>query len=836
MEMGFVRGQKVASILNSPFKDPVKYSIMGYEVSLRHSEAEMVEVLHESEADELITVVNGHGKHRYGYDSVTHNEETAVCEIGCSTCRRHGQKDTAGNGSGVPANLSEGNGRFRANHPHKQLAYRKNIINIALVGNPNSGKTSLFNSLSGRSEHVGNYSGVTVDAKTGHFNYKGYHFNITDLPGTYSLSAYSPEERFVRDHIFKKMPDVIINAVVASNIERNLYLTTELIDLNPRMVVALNMYDELEASGARLDCGKLGGMIGVPMIPTVAKSRKGLDVLLDTVIDIFENRSKVVRHIHINYGTATEPAVANLNDMMRRCDDVPQQFPARYWAIKLLEHDREVERILSKCKDCEQWKGYAGKAAERIKSQTNDDVETLISDAKYGFIAGALQETYVAGTVDANKKTRRIDSLVTNRWLGFPIFILLMWVMFMATFYLGAYPQDWIENAVEKLENLISAVMPGGSLEDLLTNGIIGGVGSVIVFLPNILILFLFISFMEDSGYMARAAFIMDKIMHKMGLHGKSFIPLIMGFGCNVPAIMATRTIESHSSRLITILINPFMSCSARIPVFLLLAGTFFPDHAGTVLMSLYLSGILIAVLTAKAFRKTYLKVDETPFVMELPPYRMPTAKAALKHMWDKSEQYIRKMGGVILIASIVVWFLSYYPQNTNDATGEMARTEWRALPGDGQADLRATVTGDAAPPDGEAAKEDAQQYEQSYLGRLGKFVEPVMRPLGLDWKASVAILSGLAAKEIVVSTLGVLYNDEDEATLSETLLASGDFTPQSALAFMIFVLIYVPCIAALAAIGNEAGNKKWMLFAAVYNTALAWLASFVVYTVAGFF
>jgi ferrous iron transport protein B len=794
---------------------------MGYEVSLRHSEAEMIEVLHESEADELI-IVNEHERRRNGYDPAVHNEETVIPETGCGTHGRHERNDTPGHHSARNSDRPES---LRGEHrkPEKQPAYRKNIINVALVGNPNSGKTSLFNSLSGRSEHVGNYSGVTVDAKTGHFNYKGYHINITDLPGTYSLSAYSPEERFVREHIFKNMPDVIINAVVASNIERNLYLTTELIDLNPRMVVALNMYDELEASGAQLDYERLGGMIGVPMVPTVAKSRKGLDALLDTVIDVFENRNRVARHIHINYGTVTEPSITSLNDMIRDDDDVPQQFPARYWAIKLLEHDREVDKILSKCKRFDRWKKFAGKAAESIKNQTNDDVEMLISDAKYGFIAGALQETYVAGTVDSNKKTRYIDRLVTNKWLGFPIFILLMWVMFMATFYLGAWPQEWIETGIEKLGEVISAGMSGGPLKDLLINGIIGGVGSVIVFLPNILILFLFISFMEDSGYMARAAFIMDKIMHKMGLHGKSFIPLIMGFGCNVPAIMATRTIESHSSRLITILINPFMSCSARIPVFLLLAGTFFPGHAGTVLISMYLSGILIAVLTAKIFRKTYFKVEETPFVMELPPYRMPTTRATLKHMWDKGEQYVRKMGGVILIASIIIWFLSYYPRNTDNATNGTAQTEWTASP-------------DTAQTDGETAEEDVLQYEQSYLGRFGKFFEPVMRPLGLDWKASVAILTGLTAKEIVVSTLGILYRNGDEATLSKTLLTSGDFTPRSALAFMIFVLIYVPCIAALAAIGHEAGNKKWMLFAAIYNTTLAWIVSFVVYTVAGLF
>jgi ferrous iron transport protein B len=574
MEMGFVRGQKVASILNSPLNDPVEYSIMGYEVSLRHSEAEMVEVLYESEANDLI-VAAGYAKPPHdGTDASVHSERTADSEPGPDE----------------PAARTDGGGGRRRRDG--ELALRKNIINVALVGNPNSGKTSLFNALSGRSEHVGNYSGVTVDAKMGHFNYKGYHINITDLPGTYSLSAYSPEERFVRRHIFEKMPDVIVNAVVASNIERNLYLTTELIDLNPRMVVALNMYDELEAGGAALDCGMLGKMIGVPMIPTVAKYRKGLDALLDTVIDIFENRSRTARHIHINYGTVAEPEILALNDMIRKSDDVPQQFPARYWAIKLLEHDAEAGRILSACKNCDRWKAFADRAAESIKNRTNDDVETLVSDAKYGFIAGALQETYVAGSVDFNRKTRRIDSLVTNRWLGFPIFIMLMWLMFMTTFYLGAYPQGWIESGVGMLGDWISAILPAGPVKDLLINGIVGGVGSVIVFLPNIWILYLFISFMEDSGYMARAAFIMDRIMHRMGLHGKSFIPLVMGFGCNVPAIMATRTIESHSSRLITILINPFMSCSARIPVFVLLAGTFFPRHAGTVLISMYVSGI----------------------------------------------------------------------------------------------------------------------------------------------------------------------------------------------------------------------------------------------------
>ena len=774
-EMGFVRGRIVSSVMNSPLNDPVKYSIIGYEVSLRRSEAEMIEVLPKSEIDDQIALTDNY--EIFDDEYYKHVDDAYI----------------------TPGEQID-----------KQTAFRKNIINIALVGNPNSGKTSLFNALSGSSEHVGNYSGVTVSAKTGHFNYNGYHFNITDLPGTYSLSAYTPEERYVREHIFEKMPDVIINPVVASNLERNLYLTTELIDLNPRMVVALNMYDELQASGAELDYKRLEGMIGVPMVPTVAKNKTGLDTLLNTVIDIFESRNKIARHIHINYGTVTEPEISTLNEMIRKSEDVPQQFPARYWAIKLLEHDSEAENILSKCTDYNKWKRLAGKAAERIEHQANNDIETVISDAKYGFIAGALQETYIAGTRDTNKKTHFIDSLVANQWLGFPIFILLMWVMFMATFYLGAFPQEWIEAGVEKLSGLVSTIMPDGPLRELIVGGIIGGVGSVIVFLPNILILYLFISFMEDSGYMARAAFIMDKIMHKMGLHGKSFIPLIMGFGCNVPAIMATRTIESQSSRLITILINPFMSCSARIPVLLLFARIFYPDSAGTAMIIMYLFGILIAIITAKGLRKTRFKIDETPFVMELPPYRMPTINATLHHMWDKGKQYLKKMGSVILLASIIIWFLSYYPQETENIENLVQTTE-------------------------QTNEGESKQLEQSYLGRIGKFCEPAMRPLGLDWKASVSILTGAAAKEIIVSTLGILYHNEDEATLSKTLKDSGDFTQRSAIAFMIFILLCFPCIAALAAIASEAG-KKWALFSIVYNTTLAWIVAFTVYTIAGLF
>ena len=743
MEMGFVRGKKVTPILNAPLNDPVKYDIMGYEVSLRKSEASMIEVFT--------------GNEGYGGNS-------------------------AGN-----------TGTTEDNDIEREYDRKGPDISIALVGNPNCGKTSLFNHLSGGHEHVGNYSGVTVESKNGTFKYKGYRFTVTDLPGTYALSAYTPEELYVRKHIVERDPDVIVNVVAASNIERNLYLTTELIDISHSMVMALNMYDELEASGARLDYEQLGKMLGVPAVPVVARNGKGLEDLLDTIIDVYEGKDSRVRHIHINHSAVIEQEIKNLSAEMKASEDLPKYFPPRYWAIKLLEKDKEITKLLSRCKDSVKWEEDAAKASKNIERLLNDDVETALTDEKYGFISGALQETYVPAKQPAEKKSSSIDRIVTGRWLGFPIFLLLMWLMFWATFNIGAYPQAWIESGMAWLGNWLSGIMSDGMLKDLLVDGIIGGVGSVLVFLPQILILYMFISLMEDSGYMARAAFIMDKLMHKMGLHGKSFIPLIMGFGCNVPAIMATRTIESRSSRLITILINPFMSCSARLPVFIVLAGTFFPKHAGTALFLLYLLGAAIAVLTAKLLRKLVFGKDETPFVMELPPYRIPTAAATLRHMWDRSEQYLKKIGGVILIASIAVWFLSYFPRQ----------------------DAQSAATG---------------QEHYSYLDRLGRGIEPVLRPLGLDWKAAVALVAGVPAKEVVASTLGVLYNSEEEGgdNLSEKLLASGDFTLPSAVAFMIFILLYCPCIATVSAISNESGSWKWGAFSVIYNTAAAWIVAWL--------
>ncbi len=731
MEMGFVSGKLVCVLLNAPLKDPIKYKIMDYEVSLRRSEAAMIEVVAESEAGT-----------RFESEALGTTIEEHIDRI----VRRHGKR-----------------------------------IHIALVGNPNSGKTSLFNAASGGHEHVGNYSGVTVDAKRGEFVYKDYRFIIYDLPGTYALSAYTPEEVYVRRHLVEQTPDVVVNVVAASNLERNLYLTTELIDMNPKLVVALNMYDELQHSGGTFDYKCLGDMLGVPFVPTVARTREGLRELFDTVIGVYENRDASVRHIHINHGEVIEEGIRALSAELKSHEETAPNFPPRYLAVKMLESDREVEHLLRPQPWYDRLKEVRDREVQRIEKQLGEDVETAVTNEKYGFISGALKETFTPGCNDEVKTTRIIDSFVTHKLFGFPIFILLMWVMFEATFTLGQYPMDWMESGVEWLKQAVQGWMNPGPLKDLLVDGIIGGVGGVIVFLPNILILYLFISFMEDSGYMARAAFIMDKVMHRIGLHGKSFIPLIMGFGCNVPAIMACRTIESRSSRIITVFINPFMSCSARLPVYLLLVGIFFPSRASLVLTGLYLLGIVVAVVTARIMRRHMFAEDETPFVMELPPYRLPTWRSTLIHMWNKAGQYLRKMGGVILIASIVIWFPSYYPNG------------------------------------GEAAGGAAADMSESYLGRIGRAVQPVMAPLGFDWKASVALLTGTAAKETIVSTLGVLSAEQN-------------FTPQSALAFLVFVLLYFPCLATLAAIRNETGSWRWVLLSVVYTTLVAWIVSFAVF------
>lgn len=789
VEMGFIKGKTVEVILNAPLKDPIKYRLLDYEISLRRQEAEMIEVVSEQEARTTQSPYHG---------SIT--EEITVPEAEMVA-------------------LAKG---------------KRRTINVALVGNPNCGKTSLFNIASGAHEHVGNYSGVTVDAKEGFFDFQGYHFRIVDLPGTYSLSAYTPEEIYVRKHIIDETPDVIINVVDASNLERNFYLTTQLIDMNVRMVIALNMYDELEASGNKLDYLKLSQLFGVPMVPTVCRKGEGVDKLFHVIIGIYEGsdfltqkkaeiRTEVLedlrdwhetyvpdhkfgshseeehirprgifRHIHINHGPELERSIQAMKKLISVNEQIRHKYSTRFLAIKLLEDDKDIELFVETLPNGGEILALRDKEVQRIYNVMNEDSEQAITDAKYGFITGALKETFTDNHMEKEQTTRVIDSIVTHRIWGYPIFFLFLYIMFEGTFVLGDYPMQGIEWLVDQLGNLIRNNMAEGPLKDMLVDGIIGGVGGVIVFLPNILILYFFISVMEDSGYMARAAFIMDKIMHRMGLHGKSFIPLIMGFGCNVPAIMASRTIEDRKCRLITMLVNPLMSCSARLPIYLVMVGAFFPNQASFVLLCIYATGIILAVLMARLFSKFLVKGDDAPFVMELPPYRMPTTKSILRHTWEKGAQYLKKMGGIIMIASIIIWFLGYYPQH----------------------DAYETV---------------AEQQENSYIGQIGKAVEPVIEPLGFDWKLGIGLISGVGAKELVVSTLGVLYTNEEDVE-NVNLSNRIPITPLAALAYMLFVLIYFPCIATLAAIKQESGSWKWALFAAGYTTVLAWCIAFVVY------
>ena len=794
VEMGFIKGKTVEVILNAPLKDPIKYRLLGYEISLRRQEADMIEVVSEQEARTMQNPYHG---------SITEDVPVPESEL---------------------VALAKG---------------KRRTINVALVGNPNCGKTSLFNIASGAHEHVGNYSGVTVDAKEGFFDFQGYHFRIVDLPGTYSLSAYTPEELYVRKHIIEETPDVIINVVDSSNLERNFYLTTQLIDMNVRMVIALNMYDELEASGNKLDYTQLSQLIGVPMVPTVCRRGEGVDKLFHVIIGIYEGgdflsqkgeiRSEILedlrdwhktyvpdhefgshkeeedarprgymRHIHINHGPELERSIEEVKKAISQNEDIRHKYSTRFLSIKLLENDKEIENFISTLPNGKEIIAIRSKETLRIRKVMNEDSEQAITDAKYGFITGALKETFTDNHLEKEQTTRVIDSIVTHRIWGYPIFFLFLYIMFEGTFVLGDYPMQGIEWLVDQLGNLIRNNMAEGPLKDLLIDGIIGGVGGVIVFLPNILILYFFISILEDSGYMARAAFIMDKIMHKMGLHGKSFIPLIMGFGCNVPAIMASRTIENRKSRLITMLVNPLMSCSARLPIYLLLVGALFPNNGSLILLLIYSIGILLAVLLARLFSRFLVKGDDTPFVMELPPYRLPTAKAIFRHTWEKGAQYLRKMGGIIMIASIVIWALGYYPDH----------------------DAYETV---------------AEQQENSYIGQIGKAMEPVIEPLGFDWKLGIGILSGVGAKELVVSTLGVLYTNDAEAD-AVSLAERIPITPLVAFCYMVFVLIYFPCIATIVAIKQESGSWKWALFTAVYTTLLAWVMAFAIYRIGGLF
>ena len=786
-EMGFVRGQKVSVIKTAPMLDPIEYSIMGYKVALRRAEAEHIEV-------SLLT------------DDDNYDTTTTLSQDSTSTHI----------------------------HPNRFYHDATHTIHVALVGNPNCGKTSIYNTLTGSRDRVGNYSGVTVDVRTATTTYKGYTIHISDLPGTYSLTEYSPEELYVRHHIVENMPDVVVNVTDASNIERNLFLTTELIDMDLKVVMALNMYDELERSHTTLDYNTLGSMIGIPIIPTSAREGSGMESLLDTIIAAFENNEPSLRHVHINYGQDIEKSIHLIQKEVRPLQDLMAHYSARYVAIKLLEDDQRIKSLVEKEKNYPIISSIVNSSIQTISRTYDESVTGVITDAKYGFIAGALSETMKRNTHMRGRKVRDLDTILTHKWLGFPIFFAIMFVMFEATFSLGAYPMQWIESGIEWIGSILNSSMSDSLFKSLLIDGVINGVGGVIVFLPNILILYFFMSLMEDTGYLSRAAFIMDRMMHRIGLHGKSFIPLLMGFGCNVPAIMATRTLESRKDRILTMLIIPFTSCSARLPVYILLVSAFFPHHGALVLFGIYTLGIIVGIISSLILKKIFFSRSEAPFVMELPPYRIPSMRSVARHMWEKATQYLRKMGTVILFASVLIWAASYFPIQT-----EYSR--------DYDSEITA-INNDSNIPDN--VKDSlisrveiahmAERHENSYMGRIGHAIEPVIAPLGFNWQVGCALLTGFAAKEVVVSTLAVLAHSPEEdlsTSLRELKYTQGAkkgenvFSPLVALSLMVFILLYFPCTATITAIGREAG-WRWAIFSAIYTTSIAYILSLAIYQI----
>ncbi len=759
LELGFVRGEIVSVLKNAPLRDPVEYEIMGTHVSLRHSEAARIDVVSLSEDAHPDLAADFHGT----------IEEHVRAEV-------------------------------------EQLGRE---ITVALVGNPNCGKTSFFNFATGMREKVGNYSGVTVDSKIGTFHHRGFTINLVDLPGTYSLTEFSPDELYVRDFLDNHALDIVLNIVNAGNLERNMLLTTQLIDRNHPMVMALNMYDELQTSGDKLDHEALGRLLGFPVVPVIARTGWGIENVLEAIVQVYEGKNAEAKHIHINYGAEMEAAINDIKTLINQNESIRDLYHPRYVALKLIEHDQTTISQFSSLSNSKEIMAAADRYRDRFEKEYDEDITSVISDLKFGFIRGALSETLTV----ADKKHKQqigyaLDKILTNRWLGFPILFVFLFLMFEVTFVLGSYPQSWLEEGIAAFGSWLRSVMPAGMLVDLLVDGVIAGAGAVLVFVPQILLLFLFISVLEDTGYMARAAFIMDKLMHRMGLHGKSFIPYIIGFGCSVPAVLAARTLENPRDRILTILTVPFISCSARLPVYLLLVAAFFPKHQAVILLSIYFIGLVFAILTSLLLSKVHFKKQANPFVMELPPYRVPTLRNAAIHTWDKTGEWLKRVSTVVLLASVIIWALGYFPRTESTTKKE--------------------------------------QLEQSYLGNIGHAVEPVFTPLGMEWRAGVSLIAGASAKEVIASSMAVLYDveetDGDEMQslpqkLQSVIDADGRnvYSPVAAYAMMLFILLYFPCISTLATIKQEIGSK-WMHFSMLYNTVVAWIVSFAFYQIASLF
>jgi ferrous iron transport protein B len=667
------------------------------------------------------------------------------------------------------------------------MAGKKRYV-VALAGNPNVGKTVVFNELTGMRQHVGNWPGVTVERKTGELVYKGLEMEIVDLPGTYSLNPYSLDEKITRRYIIEERPDAVVNIVDASNIERNLYLTVQLLEAGANVVLALNMMDEAEKRGMKIDTDRLGEILKVPVVKMVAPKGVGFKELKEAIYEEV-TRHREHRHMSIGYGEA-EKFIIPLEDEIKACEPLKNHSP-RWVAIKLLENDEyAIKRI--KEMGCGHLVNSAMEKREELKKVIGIEPEVYFADMRYDFIEDILRIVLVKGK-EVWSFSDMLDEVLTHRLFGIPIFLALMWAAFQFTFSVAAPFSDAIDIGFSWLSSYAQTNISNPWISSLIAQGIIGGVGNVLIFLPNIFLLFFVLSLMEDSGYLSRAAFIMDKSMYKVGLQGKSFVPLLLGFGCNVPAIMATRTIEDPKDRLVTILVNPLMSCSARLPVYVLFAGAFFVGMQGTVIFSMYVMGILLAILMALLFRRFLVKGRPAPLIMEMPPYRMPTLKSSAMKMWENGSLFVKKAGTVILLGVVIIWFLSTYPHGPSGDIGD------------------------------------------SYMAIIGHWIQPIFAPLGWDWKAAVALMFGFVAKEIVVATYGALYgisgaNEESMALRSQL---QGAFTPVSAYAFMAFVLIYVPCLATIATIKSETGSWKWALFAIGYMMSLAYAVALII-TVAG--
>lgn len=702
-------------------------------------------------------------------------------------------------------------------------------LKIALTGNPNSGKTSLFNRLTGATQKVGNWSGVTVEIKEGTARFGKDQVTIIDLPGTYSLCTCSLEEQVARNFIVDEKPDVVIDVIDATNLERHLYLAVQLLELGVRPVLALNMWDEVKSKGLDIDIELLSKLLGLTIVSTNARTGEGVHELLAAAVKQGSEKVNVFTDFAVRLPDELQTAVVQLKAEVDKIGEI--KYNRRWLTLQLFEQDRQIESLIRELPQGSQVLALRDRLIQNLGKMLGDLPETYIAESRYGFIAGAVKETVKQTRPNRVEVSDQIDAVVTHRFWAYPIFILFMWLLFQATFKLGEYPMGWIESLFDWLHGVASSSLPEGVVRDLISDGIIAGVGGVIVFLPNILILFLGISIMEDTGYMARAAFITDKLMHRIGLHGKSFIPMIMGLGCSVPAIMAARTLESRKDRIKTILLTPLVSCSARLPVFVLFAGALFPQHAANVVFLFQVVfGFGAFILMGFVFKHTlFQKEEDYPFVMELPPYRMPTWQSILIHMWQKTEHYLKKMGGVVLLFSVVLWWMSAYPKAPEIQSQFDQKIEAAKLVHTVSDDEKSEQIGKLQ------SQKHAAVMEQTYIGRIGRFIEPVVKPFGSDWRGAVSLVTGFVAKEVVVGSMGVLYAvgdgvDEQSDGLREVL--KENFTPLSAFSFMLFVLLYIPCVVALITVIRELKNWKWSLFSVGYQLLLAWTAATLVYQI----